>query len=484
MGSGSLNAYTAVIDATAGCLPGAQGLPPALVPIAGVPLLTRNLEACQAAGLRKVLVTVDGTSLDDVRRLGRRFAPRLLVEVVPAARPDPWLAVRAGLNRAALVLPGDRLVQAALLLRLQAGPIPEAGAVLAIDRGDPDDRAGGGEGQGVLVRREHVVSVGLEPVASNGRLTGVWIASAGFLDEVAAARLEGREAPLAGVLQAAAAGERLGWVATGPEPAPLQVRSPERAHETEAVLLARLSGGRERCGPIEHVTRLLVRRVVLPLHLSRWFLAIASTGLFLAGVGAIVLAGLATDWTRWLVGPGALLVLAGVLTARAEGRLTALRGRPALGGAWSDALRTELLGLVFFASLGVHLSLAARLGDESGPGGGISRASNVYLVLTVLFAVLVAYARYVVYFDVVRRLGGVAARARFTWWFDDPANPRRSRLSGPWRVLGGATWGTLVSLGALGVLAGLLQVAFLLAVAGAAGLFALALLHQIQRGDL
>lgn len=483
MGSGSLNAYTAVIDATAGCLPGAPGIPPALVPIAGVPLLTRNLEACQAVGLRKVLVTVDGTSLDDVRRLGRRFAPRLLVEVVPAARPDPWLAVRAGLNRAALVLPGDRLVQAELLSRLQAGPIPEAGAVLAIDRGDGDDRQDGG-GQGVLVRRERVVSVGLEPGASNGRQTGVWMASAGFLDELAAARLEGREAPLAGVLEAAAAGGRLGWVATGPEPAPLQVRSPELARETEAALLARLSGGGGRCGPVEHVTRLLVRRVVLPLHLSRWLLAVASAGLVLAGVVAIVLAGASADWTRWLVGPGALLVLAGVLTARAEGRLNALHGRPPLGGAWTDALRGDVLGLVFFASLGLHLSLAARVGDVLEPSAGISRASNVYLVLTTLFALLVAYARYVVYFDVVRRLGGVASRARFAWWFDDPASPRRSWLSGAWRVLGGATWGALVSAGALGVLAGLLQVAFLLAVAGAAALFALALLHQIQRGDL
>jgi hypothetical protein len=355
--------------------------------------------------------------------------------------------------------------------------------VLALDRDVPVALEEPG-GQGVRVRREHVVSVGLEPVASNGRSTGIWIASAGLLDEVAAARLEGLGDPLADVLRAAADSERLGWVATGPEPAPLRVCGAERAHETEAALLARLSGGEVRCGPVERFTRLVMRRVVLPLHLSRGVLALASAGLVLAGVAAIVLAGLGADWTRWLVVPGALLVLASVLSARVEGRLTALHGRPPLGGAWVHALRTDLIGLLFFASLGVHLSLAARAGADPGGTAGISRASNVYLVLTALFAVLVAYARYVVYFDVVRRLGGISARARFAWWFDDPALPRRSRLSGAWRALGGATWGSLVGLGALAVLAGLLQVTFLLAVGGAAGVFALALWHQIQRGDL
>jgi hypothetical protein len=137
--------------------------------------------------------------------------------------------------------------------------------------------------------------------------------------------------------------------------------------------------------------------------------------------------------------------------------------------------------MVFFASLGLHLSIAA---TPSGDGNGFSGASKVFLVLSILFAVLVAYARYVVYFDVVRRLGGVGARSRFTWWFEESAPERRSWWTEVLRRLSRASWPLLITIGAAAVLAGLAHVAFLGAVAGAVGLFAFALLHQIQRGDL
>lgn len=486
MGAVPLNAYTAVIDATAGCAPGDPGAPAALASIAGVPLLSRALEACQAAGIRKVLVTVAGSSLDEARRLGRRLAPRLLVEVIPATSPDPWLAVRNGLNRAALVLPGDVLVEAALLKRLQSGPLPEGGAVLAVLRGE-EAFALPCEADGVCVRGDRVTALGLPAAASNGRATGVWIASAGFLDEVAAARLDGRPEPVSTALQQATVAGRVGWVAAGPEPAPLRVPAAGPAHSTEQRLLARLAEAEGGKGLVERATREVLRRVVLPLGLSRWTVAVAGGGLALTGILLVILAGWTRelgDWARVLAWPGALLVLLGVLVTLAERRLAALHGRFPAGGAWGEALRDDVLGLAFFASLGANLSLAATSVDDVVAGGGLSRASNVYLVLALLFVVLVAYARYVVYFDVVRRLGGVDARARFAWWFAEQPSGSRSWRRVAVRLMRRARWTTLVGLGALAVLAGLLQVAFLAAVGGAVLTFALALLHQIQRGDL
>jgi hypothetical protein len=497
MGSVALNAFTAVIDATAGCAPGDTGLPPALVPVAGVPLLTRNLEACLSAGIRKVLVTVAGSSLDEARRLGRRLAPRLLVEVIPAAPSDPWLAVRNGLNRAALVLAGDTLVEADLLVRMQSGPLPEDGALLAVERGEgalaalPPGPSPAVLAGGVRVRGDRLVEVGLAPEDANGRATGVWLASAALLDEVAAARLDGREASLDAVLRAAAGSGRLGWVSTGPEASPMRVAAAS-VRATEEHLLSALAGseaarsaapGRlvsESGGPVERLTRVLLRRVVLKLGLSVGTTAVVAIGLSVAAAFLLVLAG----WSPLLSLPGAALALVGVLAARVERRQAALHGRRADGASWGSLLRDDALGLLFFAALGLHLSIAATSSAEVVPGGGLSRASNVYLVLSLLFVVLVAYSRYVVYFDTVRRLGGIGAHARFSWWFEDAeAGP----LSG-WRALlqraSRARWSTVVALGALGVLVGLTHVAFLLAVLGSAGVFALALLHQIQRGDL
>jgi len=500
MGSGALNAFTAVIDATAGCPPGDTGLPPALVPVAGVPLLTRTLEACLAAGVRKVLVTIAGSSLDEARRLGRRLAPRLLVEVIPAAPTDPWLAVRNGLNRAALVLPGDLLVEAALLERLQNGPLPDGGAILAVQRGEaglaaleaatpPPPAPAAAEGSatsapgvlagGVRVHAERVTAVGLGAEAANGRATGVWIGTAGLLDAVAQARLDGRAAPLDAVLREAAADGRLGWAPSGPEPAPVPITAAD-VRGTEQRLLTGLTGEDDANGPVERLTRLLLGRAVLPLGLSVATTAIVASALVALGALLVVLGG----WTPLLCRPGALLVLLGGLTARAERRLAALHGRPVAGGRWGSVLRDDALGLLFFAALGVHLSIAATASTADAPPGGISRVSNVYLVLSLLFAVLVAYARYVAYFDTVRRLGGIGALARFTWWFEEGAGARPST----WRALLSRwcrlRWTTAVAIGAVGVLAGLVQVTFLVAVAAAAGVFVLALLHQIHRGDL
>jgi|GEM_PF-4326143 len=479
MGAVTLNAYTAVIDATAGCTPGDSGPPPALAPVAGVPLLSRNLEACLVAGIRKVLVTVAGSSLDEARRLGRRLAPRLLVEVIPASPPDPWLAVRNGLARAALVLPGDVLVEAALLKRLQGGPLPDGGGVLAVLRGEEAFLEPCADA-GVCVRGDRVTSLGLPAVASNGRATGVWIASAGLLDDIATARLDGAAEPVKDVLERAATAGRVGWVTTGPEPAPLRLPVAGSAHATEERLLARLAEGGLGNGPVERAAREVLRRIVLPLGLSRWTVALAGAGLALAGTLLVILGG----WTRLLAWPGALLVLAGVLVTLAERRLAALHGRFPVGGAWGEALRDDALGLVFFGGLGVHLSIAATSSADVAATGGFSRASNVYLVLALLFAVLVAYSRYVVYFDVARRLGGVEARARFAWWFAEQPAAARSWRRVAVNVMRRARWTTLVGLGATVVLLGLVQVVFLTAVAGAVLVFALALLHQIQRGDL
>jgi choline kinase len=460
-----MNALTAVIDASVGVEPGSCA---ALWPLAGLPLLARTLEALEVAGFRKVVVLA-GRQGEKLRRALAVRPPRVLVEVLDApadAEAHPLLAAREGLTRPFLYLPGNLLLTPAVVDALQSTELPVGAALLAVDRGQGAwDKPG--RALGVRVHGAAVAELTTERGRANGRFLGAAVLPPALLEDLATGERMGDGLnPLETALAVACREGRAVHADVVDQPW-LALDAPgTRARAEEALLRGSTCGEPGR--PAGPLGRLRARvNGVLAGRLR------VGPGVAAAGAGLLTLLGAlliveGAFFYLWAV-LGALLALAGSFLAGCARDLTRLGLCQTRHRARLAAAQEDVAGALGLLAVGTHLFLKT--------------GAHLPLGLALLALLFLAYHRYVLYFDLVRRRGGILNRARFAWWFvpqgdSTPRQPlhRALLLLTRWELVGAG----LLTL----VLLGLPFPALGLALLASMALFLLSLAHQIRLEDL
>lgn len=462
-----MNALTVVIDAT---IPDDEAvMSPALLEVASLPILVRTLLACQRAGFRKAVLVVQEGDLDRVRvTVNRAHGVHILTELVAVTeenRGQPILEAASHVNRAFLVLPGDALVSEALLEAAQHAPMSGDGICALVDRGE-QVWSRPVEPVGVRVHADLVTAIGVERHQSNALFTGAWVGTREALELLRRVRDEGVEAPLMEMFRRLVAEQRATHGAVLDDTWARTATFDQRL-DAQTQLFAALGGDGPRGGLLgRHATSLAVRMGVKPGIGGAWF-SLASGFAILAG-GVLVYLGAERYWVAML---GALVLIMGTLAGRVARVVTRLQLPSREPLTWRSALREDVFGLIPLVAMGAHLYRREEL--------------HLFLILTVMLVLFVAYSRYVVYFELVRRHGGLRNYARFRWWFESHAVVQRPvarvLLAGVHQY---ARW-DVISIGASTlVLLGLLAPGFSVLCALASLAFLVSLAHQIQRGDL
>jgi choline kinase len=140
-----------------------------LLPVGGVPLLTRMLAALQRAGIRETVLVV-GHCADQIEKSAGRAAGRMRIRYVenPEYAKGSALslyAARAHLTAPALVMDADVLFPREFLRRLLAAPAPSA---LLLDRGFEDT----GEEVKLYTRQQRVIALGKKVVPAGWESIG------------------------------------------------------------------------------------------------------------------------------------------------------------------------------------------------------------------------------------------------------------------------------------------------------------------------
>lgn len=453
-----MNALTAVIDTTGDSLHGPASL--AFEPLAGLALIERSLAACVAAGVRHVRVIVGATQRARCDEIAARHTRlQLLVEVVVRGEAKgsgpqrPWWAEEEARRRPCLVVPADRYLPPEALSALLQVPLSEGEVVLAVERGRGP--AALQKTDGLLLREGRVLDSGLPRSQGNALWQGAWVATSAALDALARRSAESpRQAFDTAMQDWAGLGQLLASESPGAAWGLATCRATFDELEERLIRDANADGAED---PVARLAALVYRRAWSIAEVPAFVVAVLATSLVAAGLALI----LASGDAAWLAMFGAVIVFAGAVARRSEGLIEALGGRDVLGGAWFSALRDDLMGTLVLATL------AARLYFKD--------PQHVTLVLSVLMILFIAYHRYVVYFEGLRRPAGRTGPS-FRWWFVGAA-------------LGGSLerylrWDLVIALACLGIVLRLETLAFYASVIGAAALFVLSLLHQIQRGDL
>mgnify|MGYP002630860340 CR=1 FL=1 len=453
-----MNALTAVIDTTGDSVHGPAPL--AFESLAGVALIERSLAACGAAGIRHVRVIVEAGQRARCEQIAARYTRlQLLVEVEARAETlasgaaRPWWSEEEARRRPCLVVPADRYLPPEVLSALLQVPLGEGDVVLAVDRGQgpPSLQAT----DGLRLREGRVLETGLARPQGNALWQGAWVATSGALDALAKQRAPSPRAAFDAAMQEWAEAEKLyasecreaRWgLATG------RVTLDEL--EEALVRDANADGAED---PVARLAALIYRRLWSIADVPAFVVGVLATTLVLAGSMLIVASGDAA----WLAMFGAVAVFGGAVARRSERLIETLSGRDAGGGVWFSALRDDLLGALVLAATAARMYLVD--------------PRHVTLVLSVLMLLFIAYHRYVVYFDGLRRPAG-SSGSGFTWWFAGAALAETLA-----RYL---RWDLVIALACLGIFLRLEALVFYTSVLGAAALFMLSLLHQIQRGDL
>lgn len=179
-----------------------------LTPVAGVPLLTRTLNAAFRAGVSLAHVVL-GFDADSVRALAERSAPSGL-ELQFHVNAD-WhrenglsvLAARDGVDgRPFAIMMGDHLVHAAALEQLLHTAIEPRQALLCVDR-RPCDAASAAEATKVRIDHDRVRAIGKALQPFDALDTGLFVCQASLFDALEAACAAGDTTLTAGVRQLA-----------------------------------------------------------------------------------------------------------------------------------------------------------------------------------------------------------------------------------------------------------------------------------------
>jgi choline kinase len=462
-----MNALTVVIDAT---IPDDEAvMSPALLEVASLPILIRTLLACQRAGFRKAVLIVQESDLDRVRMtVARARGVHIMTELVAVTEENrglPILEAASHVNRAFLVLPGDALVSEALLEAAQHATMSGDGICALVDRGEqvwnrPVEPAG------VRVHADLITAFGVARHQANALFTGAWVGTREALVLLRRVRDEGAEAPLMEMFGRLVSERRATHGAVIDDNWSRTATFDQRLDAQQQLFVGLGSDG-PRGGLLgRHATALAVRLGVKPRISGAWF-SLARAFAVLTG-GALVFMGAERYWLAML---GALLLIAGTVAgcvARVVTRLQLPAREPLT---WSTAVREDIFGLIPLVAMGSHLYQREGL--------------HLFLILTVMLVLFVAYSRYVIYFELVRRHGGLRNHARFRWWFEGHEIVQkpvaRALLAGVHQY---ARWDVISISASTLVLLGLLAPGFSILCAMASMAFLVSLAHQIQRGDL
>lgn len=330
-----------------------------LLPLLGLPLIERNVRAAQQCGVDEVII-VTGYEHERLDTWRQEFQARHAMPRLTMVYNEAWAETENGQSLAAakdrikgpfLLLMGDHVYTPELLRELCQHPLPEDGAVLAVDgktgRKDIDLE----DVTRVQLRGENVVAIDKGLTHFDGFDTGAFWCSPAVAEQ-AAQQAEAGRTRLSDTMQALADAGRL--AACRIDGAYWQdVDTPETHRLAERGLLA-WAAGKGSDGP---VSRWLNR------PLSRWLTGrLIHTGItpnqvslvaFALGLVAAVL--LAQPYYLTLLLGGLLVQFASVVDG-CDGEIARLRLAPSAYGGWLDALLDRYADAAVLGALTWHVA--------------------------------------------------------------------------------------------------------------------------------
>lgn len=215
-----------------------------LIPVFGVPLIERVIDAALEADVSRFLV-VTGHRAAKLEAFLKQLAERKDIEIETVFNAKHQLengysalTVRQRIKEPFLLLMADHIITAESLKRLMRGPVPTDGIVLGVDSDLKNPRVDLNDVTRVLLQDDKIRDIGKGLSAYNAFDTGMFVCTPALFDAIDQAGASG-DTSLSGAVRVLAEAGRARAIDIGRD-SWIDVDDPDALRRAEEVLLARL----------------------------------------------------------------------------------------------------------------------------------------------------------------------------------------------------------------------------------------------------